>query len=267
MCSSDLTDKGKNVPKPTPSPGAEEEETLGQRRARLQAEAAARGDTLAPARPGLRPSFSMADVLSANPIDVHNQARKVSDQQLLSHLPQGSLLAQNVVAEERKKTERMNANMRASSYGSFDPLVRARQDKIDEDQPLALKIQAYKNKMAGVAGPQPGMMYNPMASSMSLADQQRQSMMMGMNMMPQPNGMMQQQQMMMPMNMNMGMMQPQMGMQMPMNNMGMMMNMPMGMQMNGMQMPMGMNGMGMMMPPMDPRQRDNIDRWMQGIQH
>jgi hypothetical protein len=31
---------------------------------------------------------------------------------------------------------------------------------------------------------------------------------------------------------------------------------------------MGVNGgMGMMMPPMDPRSRDQIDRWMQDIQH
>jgi hypothetical protein len=45
---------------------------------------------------------------------------------------------------------------------------------------------------------------------------------------------------------------------MGMNGMPMQMNMGMGM-------PMGM-GMGMMQgPPMDPRQRDKIDRWMQGI--
>lgn len=265
-------DKGKEVPKPIPSPGAEEE-TLGQRRARLQAEAAARGEVPGVARPGLRPSLSMADILSANPIDGGNQARKVSDQQLISHLPPGSLLAQNVVAEERKKTQRMNANMRASSYGSYDPLIRAAPEKDDEDQPLALKIQAYKNQMAGIGQSQPGMMYNTMStpnmSSMNLHDP-RQSMMpnqmmgMGMN----PMGMMMQPQM--GMQMPMGMMQPQMGMQMPMNGMGgapSMMSMPMGMQMNGMPMQMGMNGMGMMMPPMDPRQRDNINQWMQGIQH
>ncbi|KAF2830882.1 hypothetical protein CC86DRAFT_367521 [Ophiobolus disseminans] len=258
----EAADKGKEVPKPTPSPGADEEETLGQRRARLQAEAAARGGEISgPTRPGLRPSLSMADVLSANPIDVHNQARKVSDQQLISHLPQGSLLAQNVVAEERKKTERMNANMRASSYGSYGPLIPATQDRNDDDQPLALKIQAYKNQIAGKPAPQQGMIYNP-------ADPHSQSMM------PQP---MYPQQQMHPMNMGMMsqpnlMMQPQMGMQMPMgmmpmNGMGMQMNgMPMQMQM---QMGMGMNGMGMgmMMPPMDPRQRDNITQWMQGIQH
>lgn len=275
------------APQPTPSPGAgEEEETLGQRRARLQAEAAARGDVNQNARPGLHPSLSMADVLSANPIDVHNQARKISDQQLISHLPQGSLLQQNVVAEERRKAERQLQNMRSSSYGAYDPLVRAAPQKNDDDQPLALKIQAYKNKMAGISGPdQPSqsMMHNGMPMNMPGARESvmpNQNMMMGMNgmgMMSTPNlGMM---------NMNMmGMQQPQMmGMQGGMNmGMGMnmrqpsMMNMQMPMQMNGMPMmgmgmPMnGMNGMamgGMMMPPMDPRQRDNIDRWMQGIQH
>jgi hypothetical protein len=51
---------------------------------------------------------------------------------------------------------------------------------------------------------------------------------------------------------------------MPMGGMGM--QMPMGMNGMPMQMPM-MNGMVMMGPPMDPRQRDQIDRWMQGIRH
>lgn len=268
----DEAEKDKQAPKPTPSPGIEEEETLGQRRARLQAEAAARGET-APTRPGLRTSMSMADVLSANPIDVHNQARKVSDQQLISHLPEGSLLQQNVKAEERRKAERLQTNMRASSFGAYDPLIRAAPEKNDDDTPLALKIQAYKNKMSGLTSAQaPGMMYNGMAtpnmSSMALNDP-RQSMM-GMGMMPQPTLNMLPQQQMMPMNMGMMGMQPGMTFPYPQAN-GMrqpsMMNMPMGMHMNGMMMPMGINGMGMMMPPMDPRQRDQIDRWMQGIRH
>ncbi|KAH7396523.1 hypothetical protein DE146DRAFT_40051 [Phaeosphaeria sp. MPI-PUGE-AT-0046c] len=274
-------DKAQNAPQPTPSPGAEEEETLGQRRARLQAEAALQGNGTQNARPAYGTSLSMADVLSSNPIDVHNQARKVSDQQLVSHLAQGSLLQQNVVAEERRKAERQLQNMRSSSYGAYDPLIRAAPDRNDDDQPIALKIQAYKNKMAGISAPDQrsqSMMHNGMpAMNMPGARESmmpgNQPMMMGMNgmgMMSTPNlGMM---NMNMPMNM-MGMQQ-----QMPMNGMGMGMrqpNMQMPMQMNGMPMmgmPMGMNmnGMamgGMMMPPMDPRQRDNIDRWMQGIQH
>jgi hypothetical protein len=277
----------KDAPQPTPSPGVEEE-TLGQRRARLQAEAALNGD-VPQTRPGLPGSLSMADVLSANPIDVHNAARKVSDQQFISHLPQGSLLQKNVVAEERKKAERLQQNMRASSYGSYDPLIRAAPDKNDDDQPLALKIQAYKNKMAGLPDQQqqqqraPSMMFNGMhAPTMALLGgresmmPQQQNMMMGMNnmgMMSQPNLSMmpqqqqQQQMMMMGMQPQMGGMQMPMGMRQPsmmgMPMQGMPMNMQMGMNMNM----MGMNGMGMVMPPMDPRQRDQIDQWMSGIQH
>ncbi|KAH7083450.1 hypothetical protein BKA63DRAFT_503035 [Paraphoma chrysanthemicola] len=274
-------EKDKDAPKPTPSPGVEEEETLGQRRARLQAEAAAR-DGEAPTRPGLRPSISMADVLSANPIDVHNQARKVSDQQLIAHLPAGSLLQQNVKAEERRKAERLQSNMRSSSFGAYDPLIRAAPEKNDEDTPLAQKIQAYKNKMSGVTPAQaPGMMPNPMANMSSMTLNNPRQSVMGMNnmgMMSQPNlNMMPQQQQMMPMNMPMMGMQPGMQFPYPQANgmqqqqqqhmMNMQMQMQMGMGMNGMMMPMGMNAMGMMMPPMDPRQRDQIDRWMSGIQH
>jgi hypothetical protein len=277
--------KPKDIPQPSQSPGAEEEETLGQRRARLQAEAAARGDAQPETRPGLRPRHSMADILSANPIDMHNQARKISDQQLISHLPPGSLLQQNHVSEERRKAERLNQNMRASSYGSFyDPLVGTPSSKKDEDQPLAMKIQAYKNRMTGVPGSQGMTFNNGLATpNMNMGDP-RQTMMMGMNgmgMMSSPNLGMMGQQGMMPM--NMGMMQPQMGMggmqhpgmgprqssmmSMPMTMNGMPMQMGgMGMPMNGMPM-MGMNGMGMMAPPMDPRQRDQIDRWMQNVQH
>lgn len=298
-------DKKQDPAQTTPSPGVEEEETLGQRRARLQAEAAARGDAPASGpRPGLRSSMSLADVLSANPIDNTNQARKVSNEMLVSHLPQGSLLHQNVVAEERRKAQRITQNMRASSHGHMDPLLRNVEKKNDEDQPLAAKIQAYKDKMAGVGTPPasvPSMMFNSQMtgstnmSSMDLSSQRQSFMpqpMMGMNgmgMMPQPNlgmPMMQQpmmQQPMMPMNMGMmGMQQPQMGaFGYPQVNPGMMrqssmMNMPMamngGMQMPMGGMPMGMNGMGMMpnqmmAPPMDPRQRDQIDQWVQGIRH
>jgi hypothetical protein len=262
----------KEAPKPPPEE-EEEEETLGQRRARLQAEAAARGEQPPQSshRPGLRSSSSLADILSANPIDPHNQARKVSNEVLISHLPQGSLLHQNVLDQERKKQQRLTATMRATSYGSMDPLLKnvGNNQKDDDDIPLGQKIQAYKNAQnpmmmqnqarMSTMGPQPGMM--GMQMPMPMNGMQQQQHMMGMQMGMQQPGMMQQAPMMgMPMQMNgMGM---QMPMQMPMN----------GMQMgNGMQMPMGMNmGMmqgGMMGPPMDPRQRDQIDRWMQGIRH
>ena len=97
--------------------------------------------------PALKSKMSLADVLGANPYDDHHQARKVSNEQLLSHLPAGSLLHKNAVAEEKRKAQRLTQNMRASSYGTMtgamDPLVRGvgdSQHKDDEDMPLALKI-------------------------------------------------------------------------------------------------------------------------------
>lgn len=297
----------KDAPSVSPAPEDGEEETLGQRRARLKAEAEARGDILNPGeRPALKSKMSLADVLSANPYDDQHQARKVSDEQLMSHLPAGSLLHQNAVQEERRKAQRLTQNMRASSYGMpGNPLVSGGlsvNSKDDEDQPLALKIQAYKDKMAGL-GPQEqqpraqSMMFNPMMNM------SQPNMMMGMNGMGMQNPMM------------MGQMQPQMqmGMQPPMmgmNNMAMMSqmslqqpamhpgmgnrqsSMPMqmsmmqgGPQMNvmggmpmmqgGMGMPgvnMGMSGMqqgmmdpSLMMPPMNTQQRSNIEGWMRGI--
>ncbi|KNG44699.1 5 -methylthioadenosine s-adenosylhomocysteine [Stemphylium lycopersici] len=293
-------DETKDSPKAAAPPQAEEEEeeeTLGQRRARLQAEAAARGEQPSSHRPGLRSTNSLADILSANPLDPHNQSRKVSNEVLLSHLPQGSLLHQNVVDTERKKQQRLSATRRASSYGSFDPLVKGigSKEKEDDDDniPLGQKIQAYKNAQNPMM-----MMRNPQQQ------QQQQQGMMGMNgmgMMSQPNlNMQQQQQPAMGMGINMGMQPPppqqqqqqypgmmrqnsmMPGMQMPMqmpgmqmspmqiNGMQMQMPMQMGMQMPmgmGMQMPMGMMQGQMMGPPMDPRQRDQIDRWMSGIRH
>ncbi|QDS74828.1 hypothetical protein FKW77_002651 [Venturia effusa] len=121
-------------PDPSSTPGEEEEETLGQRRARLQRETRQRANTgsqmslgadlnmgtigpmsnmvpltdprmnaMVPpqnpnpiiiAKPTLAPSRSMADLLKAYPSG-KNDARKVSNDMLLATLPQGSLLAQN----------------------------------------------------------------------------------------------------------------------------------------------------------------------------
>jgi hypothetical protein len=300
----------KDAPSASPAPEDGEEETLGQRRARLKAEAEARGDILTPGvRPALKSKMSLADVLSANPYDDQHQARKVSNEQLMSHLPAGSLLHRNAVQEERRKAQRLTQNMRASSYGMpGNPLVSGGlsvHSKDDEDQPLALKIQAYKDRMAGL-GPQEqpraqSMMFNPMMNM------SQPNMIMSMNGMPMQNPMMMQPQMqmgmqnpMMGMN-NMGMMSqmslqqpamhPGMGnrqsslpMQMSMMQGGPQMNVMGGPQMNVMGgMPMmqggvGMQGMGMggmqgammdpamMLPPMNTQQRSNIEGWMKGIQ-
>jgi hypothetical protein len=244
----------KDVPRPTPSP-EEEEETLGQRRARLLASASAEQ----PSRPplGSRASTSLADLLAANPLDAHNQARKVSNEMLVSNLPQGSLLQKNEVEEGKRRQQRLTATMRASSYG-----VGSRPQDDDDDVPLGVKMQGYRQ----VQGQKAGMVGGGMGM-------QQPQMMGGMGM--QHPGMMPQSSMGMPM--QMGMQNPQMMGQMgQMGQMGMMNGMPMMpgqmMGMNGMpmQMPMGMGmgmGMGMMGPPMDPRQRDQIDRWMSGIRH
>jgi hypothetical protein len=250
----------------------EEEETLGQRRARLQAEAAAQPQQLnAPptSRPNLRSTSSLADILASNPIDPSTHARKITNEKLVSHLPEGSLLHKSVMDEEKRKQQRLNATMRASSYGT-DPLLKGvSREKDDDDVPLGLKLNAYRqgaNPMVGSGqqGMMGGGMQMPMQNPHMMGMQNPQ--MMGMQQ-PMMGGMHNPQMM------QMGMQNPAMmrqSMMMPPMN-GMPMQMPMGMngmpmQMNmGMGMPMGM-GMGMMQgPPMDPRQRDTIDRWMQGI--
>jgi hypothetical protein len=287
-------DKANSTP---PGEENEEEETLGQRRARLQAEAVARGDVNPlGSRPPLRGSMSLANILSAHPIDTTNAPRKVSDEMLLSSLPRGSLLHQNALEKTRHEANRLERNNRISSYGSLDqPLVSADVAKQAPDQAVAAKIQAYKDKMAGVGLPRsagPSLMPTPMGGmnpSMPnlLAGGQRDSYFpqqampmgapMGMPGMPiTPNSgfvypgsspMMPQQQMM---GMQMGMMG------IPMNGMhnNMMMNpygqMPAGMRQSSMvNLPMGSANMSQqsfqMEPPMDPRQRDMIDRWRNGV--
>lgn len=292
----------KDAPSGSPAPPEDgEEETLGQRRARLKAEAEARGDVLNPGeRPALKSKMSLADVLSANPYDDHHQARKVSNEQLMSHLPAGSLLHQNAIAEEKRKAQRLTQNMRASSYGmpGAEALVRgvgSINSKDDENVPLAHKIQAYKDRMAGLGPMDPqqqqqqqraqSMMFptNPMGMNPALNMSQPSMPMMGMNMpmqmpMQMPMAMnpmqMQMQPNMMAMNMNMNMnMSGNRQSSLPMQ-MGMPMMQGMNMPMNGMQMPMNMQmgmGMGMgpgqdmMLPPMNTQQRSNIEGWMKGI--
>ncbi|KAF2003713.1 hypothetical protein P154DRAFT_519932 [Amniculicola lignicola CBS 123094] len=251
-------------PKASPSPGVEGEETLGQRRARLQVEAMAEGGNVKRSA-GIQSSMSMADILGANPIDNTNQARKISNDMLLSALPQNSLLAQNEAKQSRRQAERLDRTRRISSFGSLDkPLVGNQVNKQDPDQALAAKISAYKNNLAGTPNmpmaqqSMPGMMYNPAMhggltpamSSMHLPGQRESYF-------PQPAMGMPNQ---MPMGMGMGMngmtmtpnaygypqgnMMPQQ--MIPQQRMGMNMGMGVvGMQMNGMGMP-GMSPYGQM---------------------
>lgn len=294
----------KEEAKPTPPAGEEEEETLGQRRARLQAEAVARGDANPlGSRPPLRGSVSLANILSAHPIDTTNAPRKVSDEMLLNSLPQGSLLHQNALAKSRKDAAILERNNRVSSYGSLDqPLLGANVEPKAPELAVAAKIQAYKDKMAGtslsrpnphsagpslmptpMSGPNPSMPNLPIAGqrdsyfpqpNMPMASPMRMPGMNSSFVYPGSGGMMpqhQQQQQMMAMNMGM-MGMPMSGMQgamlgNPYQQMGggmrqsSMVNLPMNMS----QMQMQQQHQMMMEQAMDPRQRDMIDRWRNGV--
>ena len=128
----------------------EEEETLGQRRARLQREALAQnrrasrmslgpearlGDGLADAAnqastmlatpattAPLRSSRSMAELLQQFPTGKH-EARKVSNEALTSALPPGSLLAQNEEKQAAQKARMQGSTKRVTSYGFDAPLI------------------------------------------------------------------------------------------------------------------------------------------------
>lgn len=129
-----------------------EEETLGQRRARLQREAlgqarrasrvslaaeARLGDNLTAAdganrastmlqtpatTPPLRTSRSMADLLQSFPAGKF-EARKISNEALTSALPPGSLLARNEQKQAVQKARMNDHRQRASSYGFDATLV------------------------------------------------------------------------------------------------------------------------------------------------
>jgi hypothetical protein len=274
--------------KPSPSPGLDEEETLGQRRARLQAEAIARGD-VDPTnnRPALRSSMSLADVLAAHPVD--NTVRKVSDEALVSAMP-GSLLHQSAIKQSKREASRIDLNRRISSFGALDQPLLGDVSKQAPEQAVGARIQAYKDKMAGLGTPntaplpsRPSMMFTPMSgitpamSGMQLPTQrdsyfpQANIAMNGVGLPPAfqyPGGPMMHQQQMMPT--NMGMMGTPMGgmppMAYPYQQMGgvrqsSMMSLPM----NSMQSQMLQQQAMMMEPPMDPRQRAVIDSWRNGV--
>lgn len=288
-------------------PEEPEEETLGQRRARLQAEALARGDQPSnSSRPSLKTSHSLADILSAHPIDNSNIARKVTDEAFVAAMPQGSLLRENEVRQSRLKAGLWDQN-RMSSYGSLDkPLLdlgrstpdhkvsplqqgsllqqneirqsRLKADMLDSNRRISSfgspdKQPAYRS--AGVGGPAtaPSMMFMPnmmggMYPAMSMTGQ-RDSYFPGAGMpVTPPFGMgmapmgYPAANMMAPQMMAMGMGTPMSGMQNVYPHMGGGAQSTMG------GMPMHMN-MAMQQPPpdppMDPRQRDLIDRWRQAV--
>ncbi len=102
----------------SPAGQSDEEETLAQRRKRLQAEAAARAPRASrasfaqadAARPLLRPRLSMADVLTANPV---GGSRRRSDDSNADLFTPGSLLDRR----EQQDALRRSQMQRQSSFG------------------------------------------------------------------------------------------------------------------------------------------------------
>jgi hypothetical protein len=252
------------APQPASTPEELENETLGQRRARLQREreAAAAAGTApeATTRPPIRQTSSMADLLAANP---SGGARRVTKE----HQPaRGTLL--HTFEQEKAKNRRsiLQTNMRSSSYAHAQPADQRRPYTSRTASGFMPQQQQQQGMMpaAGFAG------YNTMGMPTSTTA----PMFAGANSyFPSPTAGFQQQGM--PMNMNMMMpgyaQQPQMQMQMQHNP-----YQAYGQQMQGYGMPMGMN-MGMGVPPMamaagagyeegiSPQQRDNIDRWRMSV--
>ncbi|KAF2200418.1 hypothetical protein GQ43DRAFT_418021 [Delitschia confertaspora ATCC 74209] len=257
------------TPKSGQAPQEEEEETLGQRRARLQAEALAHGDNALDGRPGLKTSHSLADLLSAHPLGETNAARSVSNERLLKGLPRDSLLAKNEIRQSRLRSGLWDQN-RMSSYGSLDkPLLNLgqnspkppqsqggllqqndlRQSRLRSDmhdQTKRISSYGVLDKPLGTAGSSPSMMFHP--NIMNPMPVSQDSFMMGMGM-----------------SMGMGMASMP-NLHYPQMAGGMRQSSSTGtMPVIGMGMGMGM-GMGIPQePPMDPSQRDMIDRWRQGV--
>lgn len=243
------------VTQPTPPTQEElENETLGQRRARLQREReAAEAAGTAPdatTRPAIRQSSSMADLLAANP---SGAARRVTK----DHQPaRGTLLHASEQEKAKNRRSILQSNMRSSSYA-----------QAPADQRRAAPTRA----VSGFAVPQqqPNMMAAGFAGYTGMPTSNSTPMFAGANSyFPSPTAAFQQQNMPMANMMMPGYAQPQMQMQpnayqaygqqmgyaMPMNmNMGM--GVPMGM-------PMAAGGYE---EGISPQQRDNIDRWRMSV--
>ncbi|KAK8213756.1 hypothetical protein IWZ01DRAFT_480709 [Phyllosticta capitalensis] len=234
------------TPRPAqPAAPEGEEETLGQRRARLRAEGNAPGGNI---RPSLTASKSLADILSMFP--AKNEARRVSDDQLLDKLPRGSLLQKNEhnKAKTRAILKEGNSNRRSSYGPMLDlPVQREQQGRTKSMQHLPSSagerglLAEQSRTQTGLAAitsnntpRQHRMSTMTLGAAPATAPQTPMPAMDG-NYMAQPAGMM---------NMNMGM-----GMQQNPQMMGMGMMMPMNtfsMNMGNMSMPNMMAGMGNM---------------------
>ena len=146
-------DEAKGSPDPEnpagASPQPEQEETLGQRRARLQREREAAGEqrnisdpAATAARPPIvRSSSSFANLLASNPIGTRAAAK--------NHEPaSGSLLATNATVEARQKTALRNTNLRSSSYHLEKPLVDSRPQNTTYVNASGLLAQQHNSRAA-----------------------------------------------------------------------------------------------------------------------
>jgi hypothetical protein len=229
-----------------PTPENLENETLGQRRARLQAEREANGGTRnisdsaaaeTTARPALRSSNSMAHLLTTNPAGPSRRSSAM-------HAPQpGTLLAKSADEQAKAKWQLHDTNLRGMSYGAAGrPAAVTRNSSMPfsampvpqqmPSMPLwPMQQQAPNNFFASPTAMQMGGYgaYNPMAN---YAQQQQQ--MQAMYGMPIAAG----------------------GYVYPGQAVGY--GMPMG---------MGYGGMGMAEEDMTPQQRAKIDHWRQSVAH
>lgn len=134
--------------KPSPALSQEEnvpeDETLGQRRARLQREAAAGGsrNTSGGDRPPLRSSTSLANLLALNPTGQRNAATSRAHTAAA-----GTLLHTSAQAQARAKSQLVSTNMRSSSYALDKPLVNAK-PRATEDARGMLANEAMNSRAA-----------------------------------------------------------------------------------------------------------------------
>lgn len=98
--------------------GAQEEETLGQRRARLQREREEQPTTTTE-RPPIISSNSMGHLLAENPTGTRKSSKNYEPSQ-------GTLLHASASAQARQKQQIRNTNVRSSSYGLDKPVVSSR---------------------------------------------------------------------------------------------------------------------------------------------
>jgi hypothetical protein len=95
-----------------------EEETLGQRRARLQREREASGEQTAQRPELVRSSTSLANLLSAHPVGQRSSKRDMEP-------AQGTLLHTSATQQAKAKKELQSTNVRASAYFLEKPLVES----------------------------------------------------------------------------------------------------------------------------------------------